>query len=53
MNNDERSFALMSLMKSFVTTEIDAATMEGQHAEGLLAEFEQLSNRLLERAQSA
>ena len=36
-----------------LTTEIDAATMEGQHAGGLLAEFEQLSNRLLERAQSA
>jgi hypothetical protein len=36
-----------------LTTEIDAATMAGLHAEGLVAEFAELSNRLLERAQSA
>jgi hypothetical protein len=35
-----------------LTTEIDAATMAGQPAEGLAAEFAQLSNRLLARAQS-
>jgi len=34
-------------------TEIDAATMAGQEARGLVAEFAQLSKRLLERAQSA
>lgn len=36
-----------------LATEIDAATMAGQHTKGLVAEFAQLSNRLLERAQSA
>jgi hypothetical protein len=36
-----------------LTTEIDAATMAGQRTEGLVAEFAELSNRLLERAQSA
>ena len=36
-----------------LATEIDAATMMGQDTEGLVAEFGQLSNRLLERAQSA
>jgi hypothetical protein len=36
-----------------LTTEIDAATMAGQQTAGLVAEFAQLSNRLLERAQSA
>ena len=36
-----------------LTTEIDAATMSGQETEGLVAEFAQLSRRLLERAQSA
>ena len=33
--------------------EIDAATLSGQEAENLVAEFAQLSQRLLERAQSA
>jgi hypothetical protein len=33
-----------------LATEIDAATMAGQHTAVLLAEFAQLSNRLLERA---
>ena len=36
-----------------LTTEIDVATMSGQETEGLVAEFAQLSRRLLERAQSA
>jgi len=36
-----------------LTTEIDAVTMSGQESEGLVAEFAQLSRRLLERAQSA
>lgn len=36
-----------------LTTEIDAATMAGRETETLAAEFEQLSHRLLERAQSA
>ena len=36
-----------------LTTEIDAATMAGQETSALVAEFEQLSHRLLERAQSA
>ncbi|HEY2546835.1 MAG TPA: hypothetical protein VGI46_12275 [Candidatus Acidoferrum sp.] len=36
-----------------LATEIDAATMMGQDAKNLVAEFGQLSNRLLERAQSA
>ena len=36
-----------------LTTEIDAATMAGCEAEPLVAEFVQLSHRLLERAQSA
>jgi hypothetical protein len=35
-----------------LTTEIDAATLAGQDAENLLAEFSHLSTRLLERAQS-
>ena len=35
-----------------LTTEIDAATMSGQETKGLVAEFAQLSKRLLERAQS-
>jgi hypothetical protein len=35
-----------------LTTEIDAATMAGQEADNLIAEFSQLSSRLLERAQS-
>lgn len=34
-----------------LTTEIDAATMGGQDAEPLIAEFAQLSSRLLARAQ--
>jgi len=34
-------------------TEIDVATLAGQEAEGLVAEFERLSNRMLDRAQSA
>jgi len=34
-------------------TEIDAATLAGQDAGNLVAEFSQLSTRLLERAQSA
>jgi hypothetical protein len=36
-----------------LTTEIDAATLAGQHTEGLVMEFAQLSHRLLERAQTA
>jgi hypothetical protein len=36
-----------------LTTEIDAATLAGQDASDLVAEFSQLSTRLLERAQSA
>jgi len=36
-----------------LTTEIDAATLAGQDAGLLVAEFAQLSNRLLARAQSA
>ena len=36
-----------------LTTEIDAATLAGQDAEALVAEFAHLSNRLLARAQSA
>lgn len=36
-----------------LTTEIDAATLAGQDACDLVAEFSQLSTRLLERAQSA
>jgi len=36
-----------------LTTEIDAATLAGQDACGLIAECSQLSTRLLERAQSA
>jgi hypothetical protein len=35
-----------------LTTEIDAATLAGQGAHHLIAEFSQLSARLLERAQS-
>jgi hypothetical protein len=34
-------------------TEIDAATLAGQEAGGLVAEFERLSSRMLERSQSA
>jgi hypothetical protein len=34
-------------------TEIDAATLAGQEAGGLVAEFERLSRRMLERSQSA
>jgi hypothetical protein len=33
--------------------EIDAATLSGQETESLVAEFAQLSERFLERAQSA
>ncbi len=36
-----------------LTSEIDAATLAGQDACALVAEFSQLSTRLLERAQSA
>jgi hypothetical protein len=36
-----------------LVTEIDTATMRGQESEGLVAEFAQLSRRMLERAQSA
>ena len=36
-----------------LTTEIDAATLAGQPAGALNAEFAELSNRLLARAQSA
>jgi hypothetical protein len=36
-----------------LTTEIDAATLAGQDASALVAEFSQLSTSLLERAQSA
>jgi hypothetical protein len=36
-----------------LTTEIDAATMAGRDAEELIAEFAQLSTRMLERSQSA
>jgi hypothetical protein len=36
-----------------LTTEIDAATMAGRETKPLVAEFVQLSHRLLERAQSA
>lgn len=35
-----------------LTTEIDAATLAGQDAGNLIAEFSHLSTRLLERAQS-
>jgi hypothetical protein len=35
-----------------LTTEIDAATTAGQETNALVAEFEQLSHRLLDRAQS-
>ena len=34
-------------------TEIDAATISGEETKGLVAEFAQLSKRLLERAQAA
>jgi hypothetical protein len=40
-------------MSILLTTEIDAATMAGRETEPLVAEFVQLSHRLLERAQSA
>jgi hypothetical protein len=36
-----------------LTTEIDAATLSGQDAQPLVAEFAQLSSRLLARSQSA
>ena len=36
-----------------LVTEIDAATLAGQEAGGLVAEFERLSSRMLERSQSA
>lgn len=36
-----------------LTTEIDAATFAGRDAENLVAEFSQLSTRLLARSQSA
>jgi hypothetical protein len=36
-----------------LTSEIDAATLAGQEAGNLIAEFSQLSTRLLERAQSS
>jgi hypothetical protein len=35
-----------------LATEIDAATMVGRRTQDLVREFEQLSHRLLERAQS-
>jgi hypothetical protein len=34
-------------------TEIDAATLAGQEAGGMVVEFERLSRRMLERSQSA
>lgn len=36
-----------------LTTEIDAATISGQETQGLVSELTQLSERLLNRAQSA
>ena len=36
-----------------LTTEIDAATLAGRETNALVAEFEQLSSRLLARSQSA
>jgi hypothetical protein len=36
-----------------LVTEIDAATLAGQEADGLVTEFEQLSSRMLGRSQSA
>ncbi len=36
-----------------LSTEIDAATLAGRDAEGLIVELAQLSNRMLERSQSA
>jgi hypothetical protein len=36
-----------------LTTEIDSATLAGQDTGDLIAEFSELSTRLLERAQSA
>jgi len=38
---------------SLLSTEIDAATLAGQNASLLIAEYEQLGARLLERSQSA
>ena len=35
-----------------LTTEIDAATLAGRETEGLIAEFAELSHRMLERSQS-
>ena len=34
-----------------LTTEIDAATLAGRETEGLMAEFAELSHRMLERSQ--
>jgi hypothetical protein len=36
-----------------LTTEIDAATLAGRETEELVAEFAELSHRMLERSQSA
>jgi hypothetical protein len=36
-----------------LSTEIDAATMSGKSTNALVSEFAEISNRLLERAQSA
>ena len=36
-----------------LTTEIDAATLAGKNTNSLVSEFAQISNRMLERAQSA
>jgi hypothetical protein len=36
-----------------LTTEIDAATLAGRETEELVAEFAELSRRMLERSQSA
>jgi hypothetical protein len=36
-----------------LTTEIDAATLAGKNTNGLMSEFAEISNRMLERAQSA
>lgn len=35
-----------------LTTEIDAATLSGRETESLVAEFAELSHRMLERSQS-
>jgi hypothetical protein len=36
-----------------LTTEIDAATLAGRNAEGMVAEFGAISERMLQRSQSA